>query len=118
MATQKAQNPSASGRSSKWPWIVLFVLGVFGVIWWLYGDFLRGNAQAGSAYMARVGCSCRFVAERSLDDCTKDKIAGMAIISLSQNLDSKSVTASAPFIASATASYKEGYGCVLEEWDD
>ncbi len=108
---------AARHRSARWPWAVLIIFAVLGYLWWAFGDVLRGNAEAGTAYMARVGCSCRFVAERSLDDCSKDKVPGAELISLSHNLDNKSVSASLPLIASATASYKEGYGCVLEEWD-
>jgi hypothetical protein len=33
-------------------------------------------------------------------------------------VQAKSVTASIPLIASDTASYREGYGCVLDEWRD
>ena len=58
-----------------------------------------------------------FVAGRSLDDCAKDKLEGMELISLSENVAAKSVTASIPFVASDTASYREGYGCVLQEWE-
>lgn len=68
------------------------------------------------AYGARVTCSCRFVAGRSLDDCAKDKLEGMELVRFSEDDATKSVTASIPLIASDTASYKEGYGCVLQEW--
>ena len=41
----------------------------------------------------------------------------MELISLSENAAAKSVTASIPFVASDTASFREGYGCVLQEWE-
>lgn len=85
--------------------------------WERWGEGLRDDATAGTAYLARVACSCRYVAGRSLDDCAKDKLAGMELIRLSENAETKSVTASVPLIASDTASYREGYGCVLQPWE-
>ena len=114
-AAGHSQRPQRSGR---WPWAVLIVFAALGFAWWAYGDFIRGNAETGSAYLARVACSCRYVAGRSLDDCGKDALEGMGMISLSQNLDDKTVTATAPLIASSTARYREGQGCVLESWPE
>ena len=42
----------------------------------------------------------------------------MELVSLSEDTKDKSVTARFPLIASETATYREGYGCVLEEWQD
>lgn len=80
-----------------------------------WGERLRGDAVAGSAYGARVACSCRFVAGRSMEDCRKDKLAGMGMISLSEDAEARSVTAGVPLIARETARFRAGYGCVLEE---
>ena len=41
----------------------------------------------------------------------------MELISLSEDAEAKSVTASFPLLESQTATYREGYGCVLESWD-
>ena len=100
--------------------ILLLVVAVvaLGAAWLAWGSDLRRTATTGVAYAARVGCSCRFVAGRSLDDCSKDKLEGMAMISLSEDAQGKSVTASVPLLASDTASYREGYGCMLQEWRD
>ena len=81
------------------------------------GERLRGDAAAGTAYGARVACSCRFVAGRSLEDCAKDKMAGMELVMLSEDAEAKSVTARFPLLASETARLRDGYGCVLEPWD-
>ncbi|MBX7482306.1 hypothetical protein [Qipengyuania qiaonensis] len=114
MATAKTR----SRKSRRWLWLVLLVVALLGAAWFAWGEGLRKTGGVGSAYAARVGCSCRFVAGRSLDDCTKDKLEGMELISLSEDPEAKSVTASIPFIASDTAVYREGYGCVLQEWRD
>ena len=82
-----------------------------------YREPLTGNAAAATAYSARVVCSCRYVAGRSLGDCAKDKIAGMELVMLSDDDESQSVTATFPLVTSDTASYRRGYGCVLQRWD-
>lgn len=97
--------------------LVLIVAGGLAALWYsATGERLRGDATAGTAYGARVACSCRYVAGRSLEDCAKDKLAGMELIRLSDDDASKSVTASVPLVAEATARFREGYGCVLEPW--
>jgi hypothetical protein len=78
---------------------------------------IGGYTTIASAYSARVACSCRFVAGRSLEDCAKDKLAGMEAVTLVENVEARSVTARFPLIAEATATYREGYGCVLEPWE-
>ena len=100
-----------------WFWLVLLVVLGLGAAWLLRGEELTRTGEAGTAYAARVGCSCRFVAGRSLEDCAKDKLEGMEFVMLSENTDSMTVTASVPLIASDTATYREGYGCILKEWD-
>lgn len=78
---------------------------------------INGYGEVGTSYAARVACSCRFVAGRSLEDCEKDKVPGMELVSLSDDAEAKSVTASFPLVTATTATYREGYGCVLEEWE-
>jgi hypothetical protein len=77
---------------------------------------INGYAEVGTSYAARVACSCRFVAGRSLDDCAKDKLAGMELVTLVDDEQAKSVTARFPLVTDTTATYREGYGCVLEPW--
>lgn len=113
LATSKS-----TARRRRWPFVVLVLAILLGSGWWYIRQNLAGNAAAGTAYAARVGCSCRYVAGRSLEDCTKDKLAGMEMIRLSELPEDQSVTASVPLIASETARYREGFGCVLDPWDD
>ena len=114
MATAKTRSRKTRFRL----FLLLLVMALLGGAWVAWGAELRHTGEAGSAYAARVGCSCRFVAGRSLDDCAKDKLDGMELVSLSEDGPAKSVTASIPLLASDTATYREGYGCVLEEWRD
>ena len=99
--------------------MVLLLLGLIaaGLAIWSNRAVIGGYGDVSTAYSARVACSCRFVAGRSLEDCEKDLLAGMELVSLSENADAKSVTASFPLVTSDTATYREGYGCVLEEWE-
>ncbi|MEZ5681092.1 MAG: hypothetical protein R3E14_07305 [Erythrobacter sp.] len=106
-----------SGKTRLWLWLALIAAALLGGAWIVYGENFRRTAGAGTAYGARVACSCRFVAGRSLGDCSKDKLAGMELIRLSEDAGAKSVTASIPLVASDTAFYREGYGCVLQPYE-
>jgi hypothetical protein len=99
-----------------WGLLIVAVLAI-GAALYANRTAVSGYADVGTSYAARVACSCRFVAERSLEDCEKDKLGGMELVSLSDDADARSVTASFPLVTSNTATYREGYGCVLEEWD-
>ncbi|MCB2087823.1 MAG: hypothetical protein R3E18_04975 [Sphingomonadaceae bacterium] len=114
----KTRRRSATRKSSRWPYLLVVVLVLLAALWWYYGPIAQGYARTGTAYAARVACSCRFVAGRDLDDCAKDKLAGMEFITLSADEEGKSVTARFPLIASDTARMQDGYGCVLEKWED
>lgn len=107
-----------SKRRGRLGLIVLVLFLAAGAALWFsaWGQRLRGDAIAGTAYGAHVACSCHYVAGRSMGDCAKDKLAGMEIIRFSADEGGRSVTASVPLVAHATAFYRDGYGCVLEPW--
>lgn len=42
----------------------------------------------------------------------------MALVSLGEDIEAKSVTARVPLLASQTAILRQGEGCVLEKWED
>jgi hypothetical protein len=75
---------------------------------------LRARAQVGAAFGARVACSCRYVEGRSMDSCSGDKEPGMWAVSLKELPESRSVNAAVPLLASRTARYRNGWGCLLE----
>ncbi|MEM1051474.1 MAG: hypothetical protein AAGI28_05195 [Pseudomonadota bacterium] len=97
--------------------LLLTVVSVAVLAWFNRGP-IEGYAGVSTSYAARVACSCRFVARRDLTDCAKDKLAGMELVSLSENPEAQSVTASIPFVNATTATNRPGYGCVLESWED
>ena len=106
-----------SGKSRLWLWLALIALAALGTAWAVYGEGLRRTGAAGAAYGAHVACSCRYIAGRSLGDCSKDKLEGMELVRFSEDSAAKSVTASIQLIASDTAFYREGYGCVLQPYE-
>ena len=114
LATAKARRGTSKRGRLLW---IAGILAVLAGLWAAFGGAAQGYAHAGTAYAARVSCSCRFVAGRSLGDCAKDKLKGMELVSLSDDVEAKSVTARMLVLASDTATYREGYGCVLERWD-
>jgi len=98
-------------------WVLAIIALVVGGGALAFRSEIDGYGSIASAYSARVACSCRYVAGRPLEDCKKDKLAGMEAVTLVDDDATKSVTARFPLVASATATYREGYGCVLEPWD-
>lgn len=115
MATAKTR--AARGRPL-WLKVALVLVLALAALGWLYRAPLYGFAETGAAVGARTACSCRYVAGRSLADCKKDFEPRMEAVFLSDDEDTKSVTGYVPLIASETATYRPGYGCVLEPWDD
>ena len=106
-----------SGKLRVALWLALLIAGVLAIAWVVWGEGLRRTGEAGTAYAAHVACSCRYVTGRSLDDCAKDKLEGMELVRLSEDPMAKSVTASIPLVASDTATWRDGYACVLAEWE-
>ena len=96
--------------------VCALVAAVILLIW--FWKPLNGYAVAGASYGARVGCACRHIGGRSLGDCAKDFVPGMALVTLSEDARAKSVTARFVLLSSQTAQYREGEGCVLETWQD
>jgi len=108
-------------QALRWPQrrrrlFVLALLAGFAVLAWFWGP-LTAQTRAGAAYGARIGCSCRFVAGRPLDQCSDDFIPGMSMVILSEDDEAKSITARVFPIASETVSYRKGQGCVFAPAD-
>lgn len=105
-----------TARRRIWPRALLAVAIILGASAWFYREPIEGYTTAGTAFGARTACSCRYIAGRGLEDCEKDFEPGMELVLLSDDPDTRSVTARVPLLASATARYREGFGCVLEPW--
>jgi hypothetical protein len=94
-----------------WPAVIALV-----AVFVLYGHTLASYARTGSAYGARVGCSCHFIEGRPLGTCRKDFEGGMGLVTLSQDAEASSVTARFALAFPQTATLVEGAGCQLEPW--
>ena len=116
MATAKHIVPPIPPRDRKRRlWLLLAIVALAALLAAFWRP-LTGYARVGSAYGARVGCSCRYAGGRPLNDCAKDFESGMELVSLSEDRKARSVTARFPLLGRATATYHEGWGCVLEPY--
>lgn len=94
------------------PWLLVLAVLFSGFAIWKFPSF-KAQAELGSAYAARVGCSCRYVQGRSLDSCQSDFEPGMDMVSLSEDPATRTVTGSVPLLASRSARYAGASGCLL-----
>lgn len=111
------QGGRSGGREggARWRWLLVPLAIVMAALAW-YWPTIHGYAITGASYGARVACSCRFIGGRGLADCRKDFEPGMGLVTLSEDVSAKSVTARFPLISSQTATYRPGWGCQLEPW--
>jgi len=118
MATSRSASSTAraAGRRRRHGWLGWLILSAGAVVVLLYGGTLRQQARAQAAYGARIGCSCHYVEGRPLGDCRKDFAPDMALVTLGDDKDARSVTARFALLFPTTATYREGAGCLLEPW--
>ena len=112
--------PRLRGRrrgGSRWggclPWALILAVLLGGFLIWKFPSF-KAQAELGSAYAARVGCSCRYVQGRSLESCQSDFEPGMELVSLSEDPQTKRITGSVPLLASRSARFAGASGCLLD----
>lgn len=122
MATVRMRNSvdmSYRRRSAaaRWGWraVLFLVFAAMAVLVWFWSP-LDDRAQAGVSYSARIACSCHYIGGRDLSDCRKDLPPGMGMVMLGTDTDRQSVTARLLPIASQTAFYRAGQGCMLERY--
>ena len=91
--------------------IVLLILLIAVVV---YAIRMKPTIELGVGYGAHVVCSCRYIGGRDMQSCYNDYEPGMEMISVSEDEENKRITASVPLLASRSAQFREGLGCVLE----
>lgn len=104
----------------KHPWLAIFLILLLAAIVAavIYADRMRPTLQLGVGYAAHVTCSCRHIGGRDMASCEQDKLPGMEAITLTEDVAAKRVTARVPLLASRSAQFREGLGCVLEPWPE
>lgn len=90
--------------------VVLLIL--LAVLAWNWNDW-RATAHAGSAYAARIVCSCRYVQRRTMDSCKGDVALDAGAVSLTEIPERQTIVGRVPLLGSASARYKPGYGCLM-----
>lgn len=79
-----------------------------------YAVRMKPTVELGVGYGAHVVCSCRYIGGREMESCYNDYEPGMEMISVAEDEENKRITASVPLLASRSAQFREGLGCVLE----
>lgn len=116
------ESPAAQAprRPSRWsgclPWALIALVLLAALLIWKFPSF-KAQAELGSAYAARVGCSCRYVEGRSLESCQTDFEPGMEMVSVSEDPETRTITGSVPLLASRSARYAGASGCLLSPAD-
>lgn len=104
-------------------YLVVMVLAVVaGLLAWNWSD-MRGRTLIGASYAARIGCVCRYVSNRGLNACEADlalaPLPGLAgMVSLSEDAETRSVSAGLPLLGHQSARFTPEWGCQLEAWDE
>ena len=126
MATSK-QFPSGPGdaASPRWRlaavpfWLrraaVVAALAAAALVGWNWSA-LKAAAVTATSVGARVACACHYIGGRELKDCRRDFEPGMGLVSLWEDEANHAITARIPLVASQTARFAPGPGCVLESW--
>ncbi|RED17646.1 hypothetical protein [Parasphingopyxis lamellibrachiae] len=91
--------------------VILLILLVAAVT---YAVRMKPTIELGVGYGAHVVCSCRYIGGRDMESCYNDYEPGMEMISVAEDEENKRITASVPLLASRSAQFREGLGCVLE----
>lgn len=80
----------------------------------VYAARLADQAGVGAAAIAKITCSCVFVAARTPESCRADDPPGFEQIATEVDTAAKTVTARVLGIVRRRAAYSEAYGCTLE----
>jgi len=114
MATAKAR-----ARKNRRRLVILaLLLAALGLGLWFYRAPITGYTTTATSFAARTACACHFIGGRAIAQCRDDLEPGMGFVMLSVDQAGKSVTARLPALSTQTATYREGWGCLLEPWQD
>lgn len=81
---------------------------------WKWNDW-RATGQAGSAYAVRLTCSCRYIQGRSAQSCAQDVANDAGSVTIEADDKAKRISGHVPMLGSASAVYRPGFGCLMEQ---
>lgn len=81
---------------------------------WKWNDW-RATGQAGSAYAARITCSCRYIQGRSAESCAQDVANDAGSVTIEADDKARRISGHVPMLGSASAVYRPGFGCLMEQ---
>lgn len=94
-------------------WMIIGIAVVLVGAGTLFAHRLVEQAHIGTAYVAKLTCSCLYVSRRSLQSCATDYDAA-AVRPLTREVAGQSVTVSAlGHLIASRAVFEQGFGCHL-----
>ena len=112
MATAKPHRPLVQRVAIGLLLLALLIAVAAALLW----PRLRARALLGTAYGARIACTCHYVERRDLAQCRQDFPPSMSTVRLSDDAGAGRITASVPLLATQSARYQPETGCLLERW--
>lgn len=98
-----------------WFWLPLLLCLLAGAFLGLKYSSFGKQIAVGTGYAAHVVCSCRYVGNRDMASCKTDFEPGMEAITVTEDPDQRSITASVPLLSRRTARFDPEYGCALDK---
>lgn len=98
----------------RWSSIAAIVVALMLIAGGVYAARVADQAGVGAAAIAKVICSCVFVAGRSLESCRADDPPGFEEIPVAIDRTAKTATGTVLGVISRRAAYSEQYGCTLD----
>lgn len=73
------------------------------------------RADLAAGYAARMSCACHYVEERGWEGCGDDLVDQpmLRLVTLANDPDRRTVTASLPLLARHSARFEPGAGCLM-----
>lgn len=111
---RKQANRVVADRARIAKWVAAALLGVAVTLSvWKWSEW-REAAAAGSAYAARITCSCRYVEGRSAESCAEDVAHDAGLVFITEKPEEKEIVGRVPLLGRASARFRPGYGCLMQ----
>jgi hypothetical protein len=71
------------------------------------------RADIAAGYVARITCACRYIGNRDLASCARDREPGTEIVRIEEDLARQTIIARVPLLATRRARFEPEFGCTL-----